>query len=248
MNHISSAPPSPRPARRHPPLPLGDVGRVVIFFWIVAVMMLAPARMLPGVTFLCLGLALLAYRSPLARWLRIRRLALLALLALPPLFLVGSSDRHLWGMPYSSQGAMASMQIALRFLAMMAAIDGFTATVEIATLAGLFERLGLKGLGFSLGVAFNLLPALRQSGMNAWRSLRMRGGFRRHRRQALQNLLMTIITGALRRSEEISLAAEARAFSPERTRPLPLERGRADPYLLLLLPITLGLMLWAYFS
>jgi len=207
-------------------------------------MMLAPARILPGVTIICLCLTLLAYQSPLARLFHVRRLALLALLILPPLFLVGTYDRHLWGIPYSSQGAMTSMQIALRFLAMMAAIDGFTETVEIVTLAGLFERLGLKGLGFSLGVAFNLLPALRQSSVNAWYSLRMRGGFRHHRRQALQNLLMTITTGALRRAEEIGLAAEARAFSSERTRPLPLKRGRADPFLLLLLPlITIGIML-----
>jgi energy-coupling factor transporter transmembrane protein EcfT len=86
-----------------------------------------------------------------------------------------------------------------------------------AILAGLVGRFGLHGLGFSLGVAMNL------------RSIRgMRYGLRKQRWRGLQLLMMTIVTNALRRADEVALAAEARAFSPDRARPLPVQRGRLD--------------------
>ena len=215
--------------RSAPILPLGVVGRVVVFLWVLAMIMLAPARLLPGIAAICLIIILLSYTGlALNRLLHPRRLLLLALMALPPLFFLGQRDQSLLGIPYSSTGAIAAIQIMLRFLVVMAAVDGFTHSVEISELAGLFERLGLKGLGFSLGVALNLLPALQQSSLNAWQALQMRGGFRRRRVRALGYLLMTIITGALRRAEGIALAAEARAFSPAAPRAWPIAIKRWD--------------------
>jgi len=41
-------------------------------------------------------------------------------------------------------------------------------------------------------------------------------------------LLLTIITNALRRTEEIALAAEGRAFCSEQTRAVPLRSGSLD--------------------
>jgi len=218
---------------RLPVLSLGVAGQVAVFLWVLAMVMLTPPRLLLWVTALCLLVTLLSTRRPaLGRLFHPRRLALLALMALPPLFFLGQRDQHLWGVAYSSAGAVAAMQIALRFLVVMAAVDGFTQSVEISELAGLFERLGLKGLGFSLGVALNLLPALQQSSLNAWQALRMRGGFRRQRWRALGYLLVTIITGALRRAEDIALAAEARAFSPESTRAWPMTIKPLDKWVI----------------
>jgi energy-coupling factor transporter transmembrane protein EcfT len=56
----------------------------------------------------------------------------------------------------------------------------------------------------------------------------MRGGLRAQRWRGVRLLLLTIITNALRRTEEIALAAEGRAFSPEQTRSMPLRPGSLD--------------------
>jgi energy-coupling factor transporter transmembrane protein EcfT len=41
-------------------------------------------------------------------------------------------------------------------------------------------------------------------------------------------LAVTVIAGALSRAEEIALAAEARAYSPERSRSMPIRIGKWD--------------------
>jgi energy-coupling factor transporter transmembrane protein EcfT len=50
--------------------------------------------------------------------------------------------------------------------------------------------------------------------------------------RGLQLLLLTILTNALRRSEDIVLAAEARAFRPDHSRAAPLRIGRLDWWLI----------------
>jgi len=160
--------------------------------------------------------------------LRLRWLLMVGLLALPPVFLLGEVDTSILGVGLSSEGLLAGTQIAMRFVVVMVAVAGFTSTVDIAAMAGLLERFGLQGLGFCLGVALNLLPALQQSATNAWRSLWMRGGLRRQRWRGLRLLLVTVVSNALRRAEEIALAAEARAFTPECARPMPIQVGRLD--------------------
>jgi len=122
------------------------------------------------------------------------------------------------------------------------AVEGLSRSVSIPEIAGLLERTGLRGLGFSVGVAVNLLPALQQSARNAWYSMRMRGGLRRNRWRGVQLLVVTIISNALRRAEEIALAAEARAFSPEHPRKQPLRRGRGDGVILVI-----ALLIWSTF-
>ncbi len=221
----------PTPSQTTRRLPLGVVGRVSVLLGALAGVMLASPRQLPWVAALAALLLLLTFRYPsLARLLHPRRLLFLALLALPPLFFLGARDRALGPLPYSSQGLTAALQITLRFVVALMAVEGFASTVEISELAGLFEALGLKGLGFSLGVAFNLLPALQESSRVTWQALRMRGGLRRQKRRAAVYLLTTIFASALRRAEEIALAAEARAFSPERARPWPLTLRPADKW------------------
>jgi energy-coupling factor transporter transmembrane protein EcfT len=81
-----------------------------------------------------------------------------------------------------------------------------------------------------------LLPNLRRSSTDAWHSLRMRGGLRSRWLRGLQLLLITILANALRHSEEIVLAAEARAYDPERSRATSIKVGRLDWWLV---PITL---------
>lgn len=204
---------------------LGVFSYLAIFACSLVMVMLAPAPRLPWVAGGCLVVAALIYPRPFRGLMRLRWLAMIGLLALPPLFLVGEIDRSLLGIPYSSEGLMSAVQIALRILVILVSVQGLTETVDISSIAGLLERAGLRGLGFSVGVAFNLLPALFQSAQNAWRSLWMRGGLRKKRWRALQLFAVVVVGNALNRAEEIAIAAEARGFSPEKSRAYPLKKA-----------------------
>ncbi len=218
-------------------LGIGPLGHLGLFVSSLGLILLAPqSRILPAAA-ACLVLASFLHRDAIRSCLRVRWLVLMALLALPPVLVVGEMDRTLLGISYSSEGLLVGVQIGLRMLVIMVAVQGFTASVDITSIAGLFERLGLHGLGFSLGVALNLLPVLQDSAAHTWHSLWMRGGLRRYRWRGLQLLLITIMTNALRRAEEIALAAECRAFSPQLARAFQIETGRFDRAILILGPL-----------
>jgi energy-coupling factor transporter transmembrane protein EcfT len=214
---------------------LGTYGHLAIFGWMLAMVMLASGGMTAVAALICLGVTVGVYPGAFRRVFRLRWLIWMLLLVLPTLFFLGERDSLFMGIHYSSEGLQAGLQIMARYIVVLVAVQGFTSAVDITTVAGLLERFGLRGLGFSLGIAINLLPSLQESATHAWHALRMRGGLRRQRWRGMQLLVITIITNALRRAQDISLAAEARAFSPEKARPLPIQRGSLD-----WLPITLG--------
>ncbi len=222
------------PASRSPSVRLlGSLGSLIIFLWAVALVVLTP---LTG-TFLPAGIGLvvlgLLHPSSLRRILQPRWLVLLALLFLLNVFFGGGKiDTRLLGIPLASANLVAGLQMTLCAVLILVAADSLSASVDITEVAGLLERLGLHGLGFSIGVATNLLPNLRQSSSDAWHSLRMRGGLRARWLRGLQLLLITILANAIRHSEEIVLAAEARAFTPERSRVAPIRVGRLDWWLI----------------
>jgi energy-coupling factor transporter transmembrane protein EcfT len=220
------------PPRLGKPL-IGSLGHLVVFLWALACVLLTQLRggfLLVGVCILALSLL---YPSGLRRILRPRWLILLGIILLTSvLFGGGQPDLQIWGFPLSSVGIALGVRMTLSAVVILLAAEGLSSSMDISEVAGLFERLGLQGLGFSLGVAANQLPNLRQSGMHAWHSLRMRGGMRAQWWRGLQLLLLTILTNALRRSEDIVLAAEARAFRPDRSRAAPLRIGRLDWWLL----------------
>jgi len=182
----------------------------------VAMAMLAPG---PRV-FVVLGLVVsfcALFCAGSLRLLRQRQFWLLiasALLLSP--FFIGEKDVTLWGLRLSQQGFWAGLWMTARALTMGLAFNGFASRISVAELATLLEGAGLRGLGFALGVAFNVLPIIQQSAADAYTAMRLRGGFRRERFSALKKLLVTIVAGSLRRGEEIVDAAEARAFDPAR--------------------------------
>jgi energy-coupling factor transporter transmembrane protein EcfT len=212
---------------------VGSLGHLVIFLWSLGVVLLTQLTggfLLAGISLVLLSLI---YPSALRRILQPRWLILLGILLVTSiLFGGGEPDLELRGFPISSEGITVGIRMTLSATIILLAADGMAASVDISEVAGLFEHLGLQGLGFSLGVAANQLPNLRQSSMNAWHSLRMRGGMRAQWWRGLQLLLLTIITNALRRSEEIVLAAEARAFRPDRSRAVPIRIGHLDWWLI----------------
>jgi energy-coupling factor transporter transmembrane protein EcfT len=207
---------------------LGSPGRLAILAWTMALLLLNPAGSLIWSAGLTLGLNAVLYPASFRRLLRWRWLLFAVFLIIPNLLWSGEADRSLLGVPISMAGLMVGLGMLLRSLIILVAVDGLSGTVGISEFAGLFERLGLSGLGFSLGVAFNLLPSIRQSSQRTWYSLRMRGGFRARWRRAIRLFLVTVISNALRDAEDIALAAEVRAFSPELARSLPVRRGSLD--------------------
>lgn len=225
----------------YPALQVGSLGYIAVFVWAFGMVLLVrPTRLLLSAG-ICLAVEGIIYPREFRRLLRPRWLLMIVLLSVPPVLWM-EPDSYLWRIPISLEGLQLGLHMALRAIVILVAVNGLTASVDISTLAGLFERLGLRGLGFSMGVALNLLPSLRQSATNAWHSLKMRGGLRRQWWRGLQLLAITIITNALRRSEEIALAAEARAFSPEHSRALPVKTGSLD------WPIVfVGLLSWLIF-
>ena len=110
----------------------------------------------------------------------------------------------------------------------LVAVDGLTTAVDVNQIAALFERAGFQGLGFAVGVALNLLPILRETTTITWQSLRMRGGLRRQPLRGLRYFFVTVISSALRRATDIALAAEARAYTPANSRPVPLSTSPVD--------------------
>jgi energy-coupling factor transporter transmembrane protein EcfT len=225
------------PAPVAAPPALGTYGHVAVLAWLMGLAMAAPAALLPVTCLLCGLVALVVYPSALRKILRPRYLVWMLFMVLPTVFFLGERDAVFQGVSYSSEGLLAAGQIAMRYVVVLVAIQGFTGAVEITALAGLLERFGLHGLGFSLGVALNLLPSLQESSYHAWHALRMRGGLRRQRWRGLQLLVMTVVTNALRHAEDVALAAEVRAFSPEKARPMPVRRGALD-----WAPVALGLI------
>jgi energy-coupling factor transporter transmembrane protein EcfT len=218
-----------RAQRRSGPY-LGTPGRLGILIWSLLLILFAHQERFLLVAGLTLALNGLLYPVAIKRLFHWRWLLFAALLILPNLWWGGAGS---WLV-----GLLNGLQMVVRALVVLLAVDGFTSAVDIAEVAGLFERIGLPGLGFSMGVAVNLLPAFRHSSQCTWRSLRMRGGLRRRWWRGLQLLLVTIVTNALRRAEEIALAAETRAFSPGRGQTLPLRRGLLDWMLIILLAVT----------
>lgn len=219
---------------------LGTPGRLVVFFWSLAMVLFMPAERLflaAGVTLLCLAVL---YPASLRRLFRWRWLIFSLLLVLPILFWSGETTS-----PDTMERLALGLQMVLRMIVVIVSVDGLSTAVDIAEVAGLLERFGLRGLGFAVGVAINLLPALRRSGQAAWYSLRMRGGLRAQWWRGLQLLLVTILMNGLRQAENVALAAEARAFSPDRAVALPIRRSAYDGYLAVALLLVWLLVGWA---
>jgi len=152
-------------------------------------------------------------------------------------FVIGEKDISLWGLELSQEGSWAGLWMTLRALSIALAASIFAAAVSVPQMAQLFERLRLKGLGFAVGVAANMLPTVQETMETAYHAIRLRGGFRRHRLETLRLLLVAIIAGSLRRGDDIVCAAEARAFDPSRSQGPPLRATGADLALVAILSL-----------
>ena len=222
---------------------LGTIGHLGLFIWSLGTMMFSPSKTIFWSAALCILVLVVIYPRSWRSVLTMRRLALLLILVIPPLFFFGEIDHEFLGIGISTTGLQASRQIFLRFLVVMYALEGFTSSVDITSIAGLLERCGLHGLGFSMGVAINLIPTLQKSITRSWQSLKMKGGLRKKRWRGLMLFMLTAVTNVLVNAEDMALAAESRAFNSGKTRPAPIKKSNFDWVLLPLSVISIVLII-----
>jgi energy-coupling factor transporter transmembrane protein EcfT len=162
-------------------------------------------------------------------WRRLALWILLTALALPPL--VFGSPRDLVivaGVAVARDALWLAGALIVRAAVIAVASAGFAATVSGQALTDVFEAVGLRGVGFSLGVAMHALPTTVSTWSTAARALRLRGGFRDHALRDAGLLAITVIGNALRHADEVVEAAYARGFSPDRPAPGSRVRWRGD--------------------
>lgn len=170
---------------------------------------------------LSLAIAALAYPAGL-RLLARRRTWVLLTMVVASSTLVGPSPAwHLGPVGLSTVGAVLGVSMVLRALTIIVALTGLVSAVPVDRLGVVFERVGFRGMGFAVGVAFNLLPLVQRSLATSWQALRLRGGLRRPL-AAARLLLVAAVSGSLRCADDVVLAAEARAFAVERATHAPL--------------------------
>jgi len=220
--------------------PLTVWGYLIFFVWSVAL-----AILIAGINLLALLGVVIAFSAffcegglrPARRrgfWFLVA-----SALALSPFF-IGDKDVSLFGLGLSYQGFWVGLWMALRGVSIMLAMNAFSSAVSIAEVARLFEWAGLKGLGFAIGVAFNMLPTIRETMDTLYQAIRLRGGFSRQRLDTLKTLTMAVVINSLRHGDQIVDAAQARAFNPERRRRKTLYPTLAD------LALGIGLLFGAW--
>lgn len=165
-----------------------------------------------------------------------------ALLVIPAAFLLGNDAQSGAILQFSLQGLALGVQMALRALSILVAVRSFADAVSVGDLSQMLERIGLRGLGFALGVAVNMLPTIERSLTVTYQALRLCGGWRRPW-LGLRLLLVTVTANSLRHADDIVGSAEARAFSPERVAVRPIVWTSADAWVIGILTATM-LILW----
>lgn len=158
--------------------------------------------------------------------------------------LIGKPDVA-WGpLRLSRQGFATGLEMGGRAIALMLAFSLGIASLSLSDVVAVFDRLGLRGLGFATALAMNMLTTLREMALVTLQTIWLRGGIRRPW-TALRLFLITTVANTLRYGDEIVDAAAMRAFDPHVSRPTPLPLRRADLWLLALLIGCTGLLLAA---
>ncbi len=133
-------------------------------------------------------------------------------LALGP-FLTPQAGLRLDAVSWSRSGMSLGLDMAGRALSLTLAFSVGLSALSLSDLVALFDRLRLRGLGFALGVAMNLLKNLQEMATVTYETIRLRGGLRRPL-VALRLFLVTLVSNTLRYGDQIVSAAAVRAFDP----------------------------------
>jgi len=199
---------------------LGPGSYLVFLAWALLLISMLPDRPLALLLAVLLAFGLLDGGRGLAPLVKVRFWILILSIVGISSSILGETDLA-WGwLTLSHEGFEIGLRMALRAVCLSLAFSVSVGRLSASEMARLFESARLKGLGFSLGVALNLLPVLTETIQTAYHTLRLRGGFRRPW-LALRLFLVTVISNALRYGDDVVKAASARGFDPT------MQRGKA---------------------
>jgi len=134
----------------------------------------------------------------------------------------------------SRGGWKMGVGMAGRAFVMSLAFSVGISALSLSDITAMFDRLHLRGLGFALGLAANLLGTLREISIATMETIRLRGGMRRPI-VGLRLFLVTLVSNTLRYGDQIVNAAAVRAFDPNEGQTTPLPLWRSDVGLLIVL-------------
>lgn len=220
-------------------------GYLAFLVWAMVLVAVLPPARLVWLLGSVLAFAGLWRRQSLLLLMRRRTWVTFGLILLLSGLTLGTRDIG-WGwFRLSSEGLTTGLFMLMRGISILLAFSATIGALSVARLSAVFERLGLKGLGFAFGVAVNLSVTLQDIVLVTYHALRQRGAFRLTRRlfPNLRLFLLGIFTNALRHGDEVVLAASARAFDPERPADTSIPLTAGDIALIVLLLPALVLLL-----
>lgn len=221
-------------------------GYLLFTIWAVALALVARGWQLAALVALELAFGLAWSREGLRPLRRLRFWMFIATALVLGPFLTPASGLALGRPSLDWSGLSVGLEMAGRALSLTLAFSLGLSALSLSDLVALFDRLRLRGLGFALGVAMNLLKTLETMARVTFDTIKLRGGLRRPL-VALRLFLVTLVSNTLRYGDQIVDAAAMRAFDPNSDRfsdPEPIGRSRrADARLVLALLISGALLL-----
>ena len=115
-------------------------------------------------------------------------------------------------------GFLVGVEMSARAVVIVLAVSAFVRTVRISELTSLLESVTRsKSFSFVFGLAFNIRPYLEGISRDTYNAIKMRGGFRlANVASSTKYLLSSTTLNALEKCQDISHAAEVRAFGSAR--------------------------------
>jgi len=165
----------------------------------------------------------------------LRKVRFWLLILLPVVFaalLLGGGSASWQGLRLNAGGTALGLRMALRAFCLVMAFQIALADASTSDMIRLFTRLNLRGLGFALGVAANMLSTLRATSEVVFHTLLLRGGWRRNPLRDLKLYTLGVLAGTLRHGDGIVQAASMRGFDPgpgaKAAKPRGLPPARSD--------------------
>jgi energy-coupling factor transporter transmembrane protein EcfT len=221
---------------------LSPWGYLLFTAWAALMAVLVKGGWLAGLALIEVGFGLLYSRRGLQLLRRPRFWILVMAAVVSGSFLVGESDTTLGPLHLSQEGFAAGLEMAGRAFTLALAFNLGSGALSLSDIVTVFGRLGLRGLGFAIALAMNLLTTLQEMATVTLQTIRLRGGMRRPW-MALQLFLVTTVANTLRYRDDIVNAAAVRAFDPNKGQPLPLPLRLSDLLLLTVLAGCSGILL-----
>jgi hypothetical protein len=116
-------------------------------------------------------------------------------------------------------GFLVGVEMSVRAVVIVLAVSAFVRTVKVSELSYLIESVSRsKSFSFVFGLAFNMRPYLERISRDTLNAIRIRGGFRLGNLvSSVRCLLSSTTLNALAKCQDISYAAESRAFGSARS-------------------------------